>query len=98
MPQIYPLGFLPLIEPTVVDVSGTGGVRGIFNRWSYDASAAFGRNTFAFEVANSLNVSLGPSVGRDKTRFDAGTLELGQFIANVDVQPRVQAWRASQDP
>ena len=28
-PQIYPLGFLPLIEPTVVDVSGAGGVRGV---------------------------------------------------------------------
>ena len=27
-PQIYPLGFLPVIEPTVVDVSGTAGVRG----------------------------------------------------------------------
>ena len=84
-PQIYPLGFLPLIEPTVVDVSGAGGVRGVFNRWNYDASAGFGRNTFAFEVGNSLNVSLGPSVGPDKTRFDAGTLELGQFVGNVDV-------------
>ena len=28
-PQIYPLGFLPVIEPTVVDVSGTAGVRGV---------------------------------------------------------------------
>ena len=82
-PQIYPLGFLPLIEPTVVDVSVTGGVRGVFHRWSYDASAGFGRNTFAFEVANSLNVSLGPLPG--KTRFDAGQLELGQSAANVGV-------------
>ena len=84
-PQVYPLGFLPLIEPTVVDVSGAGGVRGVFNRWNYDASAGFGRNTFAFDVANSLNVSLGPLVGAGKTRFDAGTLELGQFAGNVDV-------------
>ena len=84
-PQIYPLGFLPLIEPTVVDVSGTVGIRGVLNRWNYDASAGFGRNAFAFEVGNSLNVSLGPSVGPDKTHFDAGTLELGQFVGNVDV-------------
>ena len=28
-PQIYPLGFLPVIEPTVVDASGTVGVRGV---------------------------------------------------------------------
>jgi iron complex outermembrane receptor protein len=85
LPQIYPLGFLPLIEPTVVDVSGTGGVRGVVSRWNYDASAGFGRNTFAYDVTNSLNVSLGPVAGGDKTRFDAGTLELGQFVGNIDV-------------
>ena len=31
-PQIYPLGFLPVIEPTVVDASGTAGVRGVCER------------------------------------------------------------------
>ena len=31
-PQIYPLGFLPVIEPTVVDASGTAGVRGVVER------------------------------------------------------------------
>jgi len=82
-PQVYPLGFLPLIEPTVGDLSATGGLRGVIRRWNYDASAGFGRNTFAFDVANSLNVSLGPIAG--ETRFDAGRLELGQFVANVDV-------------
>ena len=30
-PQIYPLGFLPTIQPTVVDGSGTAGVRGAFH-------------------------------------------------------------------
>ena len=96
LPQIYPLGFLPLIEPTVVDASGTGGIRGVLNRWNYDASAGFGRNTFEFEVSNSLNVSLGPSVGPDKTHFDAGTLELGQLVGNVDVS-RAFGLAASQD-
>jgi iron complex outermembrane receptor protein len=90
VPQIYPLGFLPLIEPTVDDLSALGGVRGVFNRWTYDASAGFGRNRFAFDVANSLNVSLGPVAGRDKTRFDAGTLELGQFVGNFDLSRAFQ--------
>ena len=90
IPEVYPLGFLPLIEPTVVDASGEGGIRGVVNRWNYDASGGFGRNTFAFEVADSLNVSLGPLVGRDKTRFDAGTLELGQFVGNIDVSRAFQ--------
>ena len=90
LPEVYPLGFLPLIEPTVVDASGEGGIRGVVSKWNYDASAGFGRNTFAFEVANSLNVSLGPSAGGDKTRFDAGTLELGQFVGNLDVSRAFQ--------
>src|SRR5262245_35702945 len=85
-PQIYPLGFLPLIEPTVADVSGEGGVRGVFKSWNYDASAGYGRNTFAFEVANSLNVSLGPVAGAEKSRFAAGRLALGQFVGNADVR------------
>ena len=32
-PQIYPIGFLPLIEPRIVDASGTLGVRGARGEW-----------------------------------------------------------------
>ena len=46
-PQIYPLGFLPVIEPTVVDASGTAGVRGVCSKWTYDASGEYGHNSFA---------------------------------------------------
>ncbi|HMF99120.1 MAG TPA: TonB-dependent receptor, partial [Vicinamibacterales bacterium] len=81
-PEVYPLGFLPEIEPTVLDGSGAAGVRGGFGRWAYDASGEFGRNSFAFTVDDSLNVSLGPAT---ETRFDAGTLVLNQFVGNVDV-------------
>jgi iron complex outermembrane recepter protein len=84
-PQIYPLGFLPVIEPTVVDASGAGGIRGVFRNWNYDASGEFGRNSFDFAVGDSLNVSLGPSVPADKTHFDAGRLELSQLVGNLDV-------------
>jgi iron complex outermembrane recepter protein len=84
-PQIYPLGFLPVIEPTVADASGTGGVRGVYNKWSYDASAQYGHNSFGFTIGDTLNVSLGPSLPPNKTQFDAGTLELNQFVGNVDL-------------
>jgi iron complex outermembrane receptor protein len=82
-PQIYPEGFLPEIEPTVIDVSATGGLRGTAGGWNYDFSAGFGHNSFAFTVANSLNVSLGPA--STKTTFDAGALALNQFVANADI-------------
>jgi iron complex outermembrane receptor protein len=84
-PQIYPLGFLPVIQPTVTDASGTGGIRGIYNKWTYDASGQYGHNSFAFTIGDTLNVSLGPSAPPNKTEFDAGALELNQFVGNVDV-------------
>src|SRR5262249_43260778 len=79
-PQIYPQGFLPTIQPHVLDASGTAGVRG---RWTYDLSGEYGHSGFAFTVGDSLNVSLGPT--STKTTFDSGTLDLNQFVANADV-------------
>jgi iron complex outermembrane receptor protein len=88
-PQVYPLGFLPVIEPAVLDASGTAGVRGVSHKWNYDISAEYGRNRFAFTIGDSLNVSLGPTVPPNKTTFDAGTLVLSQIVGNVDVSRRL---------
>jgi iron complex outermembrane receptor protein len=84
-PQIYPLGFLPEIQPTVVDASGTAGVRGVFDKWAWDASGEYGHNSFAFTIGNTLNTSLGPAIPPNKTAFDAGALKLDQFVGNLDV-------------
>ena len=84
-PQIYPLGFLPEIQPTVIDASVTAGMRGAWNDWSWDFSGEYGHNSFDFTIGNTLNVSLGPSIPPNKTVFDAGTLALGQFVANADL-------------
>lgn len=82
-PQIYPKGFLPLIEPRISDQALTAGARGQAGSWYYDASAGYGRNKMAFYVRNSLNVSLGPTA--NQTSFYAGTLGDRQLISNVDV-------------
>ena len=84
-PQIYPLGFLPEIQPTVLDLSGTAGVRGTLRGWTWDVSGEYGYNSFDFRIGNTLNVSLGPTIPPNKTEFDAGALALGQFVANADV-------------
>jgi len=89
-PQIYPLGFLPEIQPTVIDVSGTAGVRGAWNQWAWDVSGEYGYNSFDFRIGNTLNVSLGPTIPPNKTEFDAGTLSLGQFVLNGDVSRRFE--------
>lgn len=82
-PQIYPLGFLPLIQPRVVDTALTAGARGELSTWFYDLSAGYGRNKFDFYVTNSLNTSLGPT--NNQTHFYAGSLGDDQWTANLDL-------------
>src|SRR6185295_14803549 len=77
--------FLPLIEPEVTDYSLTGGVRGAAGEWFWDASLDYGRNKFQFNVTDSLNTSLGPSIPPNQTSFDAGALGLDQWVANLDL-------------
>jgi iron complex outermembrane receptor protein len=84
-PQIYPLGFLPEIQPTVVDGSATAGIRGARGDWFWDLSAEYGHNSFQFQIGNTLNTSLGPTIPPNQTDFDAGTLKLDQFVANFDL-------------
>lgn len=83
-PSIYPEGYLPLIEPDIVDASGTVGVRGVSSGWFWDASGQYGYNSFDFNVRNSLNVSLGPSIPPNQTEFYSGSLIFSQFLANID--------------
>ena len=84
-PQIYPLGFLPLIQPRVTDTALTVGTRGDVSSWYYDLSAGWGKNDFDFYVTNSLNTSLGPTIPPNQTRFYAGSLGDDQLTANLDV-------------
>lgn len=84
--QIYPLGFLPLIEPKVEDYSGTAGVRGVSaNNLFWDVSAQYGHNRFDFNIANTLNTSLGPNTPPNKTNFYSGSLEFNHVLVNADL-------------
>src|SRR5438132_68924 len=84
-PQIYPLGFLPLIEPRIGDRALTAGARGEVGSWFYDASAGYGRNKMNFYVRHSLNVSLGPTIPPNQTPFYAGSLRDRQMTGHVDL-------------
>ena len=61
------------------------GVRGVWSGWNYDGSGQYGHNSFAFTIGDTLNVSLGPTLPPNQTEFDAGTLQLNQFVGNVDI-------------
>lgn len=84
-PTIYPLGFLPLIEPEIVDGSLTTGVRGSQGGWYWDLSGQYGHNRFDFNVANSLNTSMGPDPARNQSEFYAGSLEFNHLLGNFDI-------------
>jgi iron complex outermembrane recepter protein len=90
-PQIYPLGFLPTIEPTVIDSSATMGVRGARGEWNWDLSAQYGHNRFDFDLTETLNTSLGPQMPPNKTDFYAGSLVSNQVVANLDLSRLVDA-------
>lgn len=82
VPEIYPFGFLPQINPVVTDYSLALGARGDIGAWDWDVSAVHGRNKVDFTIRNSLNASLGPA---SPTVFDAGELEYEQTVVNADI-------------
>lgn len=60
--EIYPLGFLPEFRPEVTDYSVAGGIRADLRGWAADFGATYGYNAFQFNLRNTLNSSLGPSL------------------------------------
>ncbi len=83
IPAIYPNGFLPRIEPKILDFSLTAGAKGEFDngiRW--DLSYTLGYNEFKFYVNNSLNRSLGPD---SPTSFYSGATNYLQQVVNLDL-------------
>lgn len=89
-PQIYPNGFLPLIEPKVDDRSLAVGARGEVGGWYADVSSLYGKNDFEFHISDSLNASLGPTIPPNQTEFYAGTLGFDQWTTNLDLTREFQ--------
>jgi iron complex outermembrane receptor protein len=58
--EIHPFGYVPELNPDVADYSAAGGFRAATAGWSIDLGASFGHNDFAYNLRNTLNVSLGP--------------------------------------
>ena len=79
---IYPNGFLPEEQPTIIDASGFVGGKGRALGWDYDLSTGYGRDQFDMDVVHSVNVSMGAS---SPTNFYAGQLAFGQWTSNLDL-------------
>ncbi|TRX37409.1 TonB-dependent receptor [Flavobacterium sp. ZT3R18] len=80
---LYPNGFLPEIHSTINDLSVAAGLRGkLFGNWDFDLSNTFGKNTFDYNIENTVNASLREN---SPTKFDAGGLGFSQNTTNFDV-------------
>ncbi|SFD64206.1 iron complex outermembrane recepter protein [Chitinophaga sp. CF118] len=84
--DIYPLGFLPEIHTNIYDRSLAAGIRGSLGEWKVDFSNTYGRNEFDFNVANSLNASMGKA---SPTSFQCGGLIFMQNTTNLDFSRRL---------
>lgn len=78
--EIYPDGFLPIIAPTVSDLSAAYGINWQLGDWEMDSSLSYGRNEMEFTIENTLNRSLGAA---SPTQFDAGGFDYDQLVLNL---------------
>lgn len=83
--QFYPDGFLPQIHSSIDDLGITIGVRRKGD-WTVDASLTHGRNSFQFNIENSVNASYGTA---SPTTFDAGTLSAQQTVGDLDLLRKI---------
>ncbi|MCX8069992.1 MAG: TonB-dependent receptor plug domain-containing protein, partial [Thermodesulfovibrionales bacterium] len=93
IPEIYPNGFLPMIEPKIFDYSFTAGMKGILlDGINWDLSYTNNFNDFHFFVNNSLNRSLGIY---SPTSFDSGGTKIAQHIINLDLTKKIDEHQLS---
>ncbi|WP_339859048.1 TonB-dependent receptor [Pseudohongiella acticola] len=79
---LYPAGFSPQFGQEDEDRSLTVGIRGDINPdLSWDLSAGLGSNRIDYNMANSINASLGP---QSPTTFDIGALKQSELNLNLD--------------
>ncbi len=82
VPSIYPDGYLPQILNTAEDRAFVAGIKGYTaGGLNIDFSYNYGNSELDFNVANSLNRSIGAS---SPTRFRAGSLAVDQHVLNLD--------------
>ncbi|MBA8683729.1 TonB-dependent receptor plug domain-containing protein [Stenotrophomonas tumulicola] len=82
--NVWPDGFLPVLETKEQQYTGTAGIKGQWGGWDYDASLTGNRNTVRTYTRDSANFSLDyPGAPTD---FYDGKLDYQQGIANLDLR------------
>jgi len=80
--DIYPNGFVPVFGARSQDASLVAGLRGnISPTLSWDISGRYGRNYIRYDIADTINASLGPTSPRS---FHVGSQSQTEVAANAD--------------
>jgi len=79
--QVYQDGFLPEIESKILDASGAVGINTQLFGFDTDLSTNLGTNSFAYDVNNTINATLGTN---SPFSFDAGKVSFLQSTTNLD--------------
>jgi iron complex outermembrane receptor protein len=82
VPAIYPQGFDPRILSDITDGSASVGIAGEWAGWTVDLNNTFGLNRFEYDVAGTLNASMGAA---SPTEFDAGGFRFAQNTTGIGV-------------
>lgn len=82
---LYLNGFLPEINSKINDKSINVGIKGMVGTWDVDFSNTWGKNSFLYEISNTVNASLETA---SPTRFDAGGFSFAQNTTNLDFTKR----------
>jgi iron complex outermembrane receptor protein len=83
VPEIFPDGYIPVLEADNTDASLALGWRGtLASDWDWDLSLVYGENDFDHDISNSLNVSLGTA---SPTHFNVGEYEFTQLSFRFDM-------------
>ncbi|MGE8218107.1 MAG: TonB-dependent receptor plug domain-containing protein, partial [Stenotrophomonas maltophilia] len=86
--NVWPDGFLPVLETKEKQYTGTAGVKGHWGGWDIDGSLTGNRNTVRTYTRHSANFSL--TYPGAPTDFYDGKLDYQQGIANLDLRRSVE--------
>lgn len=79
--EIYPNGFTPHIQSSIVDRSISTGLKGKIRSMDVDFNNTFGSNLFHYYVDGTLNASL---LAESPTKFDAGGFSASQNTTSLN--------------
>lgn len=101
--NLYPAGFTPVFVGEVSELYGVGGIKGAFDKLTYDVSISASKNTLALSMYNSLNNAFSPNNPISEknptgvysvptqTSFNFGKTEQKETNANIDLTYPIEA-------